>query len=34
MTHPYISAEISIFSLEISKFYYIKKYKYKLHFDT
>ena len=27
------SADINIFSLEISKFWYIKKYRYKLHFD-
>ena len=31
---PLSSADISIFSLEISKFYYINKYRYRLHFDT
>ena len=31
---PMSSANISIFSPEISKFYYIKKYRYRLHFDT
>ena len=31
---PLSSAEISIFSPEISKFCYIKKYRYRLHFDT
>ena len=30
--HPLISADISIFSPEISKFCYIKKYRYRLHF--
>ena len=34
MTHSLISADISNFSLEISKFCYIKKYMYRLHFDT
>ena len=34
VTHILISADISIFSLEINKFCYIKKYKYRLHFDT
>ena len=34
MTHLLISADISIFSLEISKFCYIKKYRYRLHFDA
>ena len=34
MTHTLSSADISIFALEISKFCYIKKYKYRLHFDT
>ena len=34
MTHPLISADISIFSLEISKFFYIKKYSDKFHFNT
>ena len=32
--HPSSSADISIFSLEINKFCYIKKYRYTLHFDT
>ena len=31
--HPLSSADISIFSLEITRFWYIKKYRYKLHFD-
>ena len=34
VTHPLISADISIFSPEISKFWSIKKYKYRLRFDT
>ena len=34
MMHPLNSADISIFSPEISKFCYIKKYRYRLHFDT
>ena len=34
MTHPKGPADISNFSLEISKFCYIKKYMYRLHFDT
>ena len=34
VTHPLSSADISNFSLEISKFCYIKKYMYRLHFDT
>ena len=34
VTHPLISAGISIFSPEISKFCYIKKYRYRLDFDT
>ena len=34
VTHPQTSADISIFSMEISKFYYIKKYRYRLHFST
>ena len=34
VTHPFASADISIFSPEISKFCYIKKYRYRLHFDT
>ena len=33
-THPLSSADISIFSPEISKFCYIKKYKYRLDFGT
>ena len=33
-THPLSSVDISIFSAEISKFYYIKKYRYRLYFDT
>ena len=34
VTLPLISADITIFSSEISKFCYIKKYRYKLYFDT
>ena len=34
VTRPVSSADISIFSPEISKFCYIKKYRYRLHFDT
>ena len=34
MAHPLSSVDIGIFSLEISKFCYIKKYRYRLHFDT
>ena len=34
VTHPLTSADISIFSQEISKFCYIKKYRYRLHFDA
>ena len=34
VTYPLISADISNFSPEISKFCYIKKYMYRLHFDT
>ena len=34
MTKPLTSADISIFSPEISKFCYIKKYRYRLHFST
>ena len=34
VTHPLSSADISNFSPEISKFCYIKKYMYRLHFDT
>ena len=33
MTQLLSSSDISIFSLEISKFCYIKKYRYRLHFD-
>ena len=33
VTHTLNSADISIFSVEISKFCYIKKYRYRLHFD-
>ena len=34
MTHPVSSADISIFSPEISNSSYIKKYRYRLHVDT
>ena len=34
VTHPLSYADISNFSPEISKFCYIKKYVYRLHFDT
>ena len=34
VTQSLSSADISIFSLEISKFCYIKKYTYRLDFDT
>ena len=34
VAHPVNSADISIFSPEISKFCYIKKYKYRLRFDN
>ena len=34
VTQPLISADISIFSPEIRKFCYIKKYRYRLHFDA
>ena len=34
VTHHLSSADISIFSPEISKFCYIKKYIYRLYFDT
>ena len=34
VTHPWSSADISIFSPEISKFCYIKKYRYRLYVDT
>ena len=32
--YPLSSADISIFSPEINKFSYFKKYRYRLHFDT
>ena len=34
VTHLLSSADISIFSPEISKYWYIKKYRYRLYFDT
>ena len=34
VTHPMSPAGISNFSPEINKFFYIKKYMYRLHFDT
>ena len=34
VTHPMSRADISNFSPEIIKFCYIKKYMYRLHFDT
>ena len=34
VTHPLSSADKNIFSPQISKFCYIKKYRYRLHFDT
>ena len=34
VTHLVTSADISIFSKEFSKFCYIKKYRYRLHFST
>ena len=34
MTHLLSSAEINNFSPKISKFCYIEKYRYRLHFDT
>ena len=34
VTHPMSRADISNFSPEINKFCYIKKYMYRLHFDT
>ena len=34
VTHPLSSADISIFSPQISKLWYIKKYRYRLYFDT
>ena len=33
-SHPLSSADISIFSSEISKYCYIRTYRYRLHFDT
>ena len=33
VTHPLSSTDISNFSTQISKFCYIKKYMYRLHFD-
>ena len=33
-THPLSPANISIFSPEIGKSCYIKKYRYRIHFDT
>ena len=34
MTHPMSPADINNFSSEISRFCYIKKYMYRLHFDS
>ena len=34
VTHPLSSVDISIFSPEIRKFWYIKKYRHRLHIDT
>ena len=34
VTQPLSSTDISIFSEEINKFSYIKKYRYRLHFNT
>ena len=34
VTHPLSFADTSIFLLEISKFCYIKKYRYRFHLDT
>ena len=34
VTYPLSSADISIFAREISKFSYIKKCRYRLHFNT
>ena len=34
VTHPLSSADISILLPEISKFCYIKKYRYRFHLDT
>ena len=33
VTHHLTAADISIFSPEIKKFYYMKKYRYRLHFN-
>ena len=33
VTHSLISTDVSIYLLEISNFCYIKKYRYRLHFD-
>ena len=33
-THPLSSADVSIFSVEIAKFCYIRKYRYGFHFDA
>ena len=34
VTHPLKSADIDTFLTKISKFCYVKKYRYRLHFDT
>ena len=34
VTHPMIPADTSNFSPDISKFCYINKYMYRIHFDT
>ena len=34
MTYPITSADISIFSREISNFCYVKNYRHRLHFNT
>ena len=34
LTHPLVSADMGIFSAEIGNFCYIKKYRYRLHFNT
>ena len=34
MTHPWSSSDTSIFSPEMSKFCYIKKYRYRLELDS
>ena len=34
VTHPMIPADTSNFSPDISKFCYISKYMYRIHFDT